>query len=136
MRKILVAAALLFLFQMPLAARAGSAVSVRLVEASNSPGGDGGGLEDVLEILQQNLPYKFYKLVEKADVSLPAQDTATNLGDLTVSCSGKQESLKIVVRRKNRVALNTTVNLKDKKPLILGGFPTAKGKLVLVFVAR
>ena len=94
------------------------------------------GIKDVIGILQQNLPYQQFALLSSAKLTLPADNTVSGLGPYSVSCSGRQKSLNIVVSKGRSVLLSTTVSLRDGKPLVLGGFPSANGKHVLVILAR
>lgn len=115
--------------------QAGSSLSVRLVHASNKQPGNGAGLGDVIHVLR-TLRYKNYRLVSASSLRLPANNATTSLSGYSVRCSGPQSGLKITVSRGNRQLVNTTVSLRDGKPIILGGLPSGEGKLILVFVAR
>jgi hypothetical protein len=117
---------------------AGGNLSVRLVEGSDAARGGAGGLEDVMGVLKQNLKYKHYRLVAAASLSLPTGKTTRALGDYGVTCTGKQQDLAITVvdRQRRKQVLKTTVNLRDNKPLIVGGFPSERGKMILVFVVK
>ena len=115
---------------------AGRSLSVRLVHATNEGQGSAAGLEDVQHALKQSLPYTTFRLLSSASVPLPANNDAASLDSVTIRCSGSQESLTITVNQGGKQILNTTVNLRDGKPFILGGLPAKEGKKVLVFVAR
>ncbi len=114
---------------------AGRSLSIRLVHASNKQKGNNAGLQDVIQVLR-TLRYNHYRLVASASLGLPPGNGAASLGGYTVRCSGPQKSLKITVSRGRRQLVNTTVSLRDGKPIILGGLPSQEGKLILVFVAR
>ena len=111
-------------------------LSVRLVKASNTPGGSSAGLGDVLPVLKKSLVYSHYALAGSTSLSLPAKQTSRQLGAYSVTCDGEQGNLAISVRHGRKQLLNTRVSLSSRRPLILGGFPAGDGKLVLVFVAR
>ena len=115
---------------------AGSQINIRLIEATDSGTGNPAGLADVIGVLKRSLVYKNYSLVAQASLPLPAANRVVTLGSYSVSCSGQQGSLAISVRRGGRVMLNTNISLRDNRPLIVGGFPSGRGKRVLVFVAR
>ena len=115
---------------------AGDQLSIRLVKASNSDRGSSAGLQDVFAKLAKSLPYKHYSLVASGSLRLPAKKAVQQLGEYTVRCDGKQSELSITVQRKGKQVLRKTANLPDGTHLIVGGFPTAGGKLILVFVAR
>lgn len=111
-------------------------LSVRLVEASNTPGSSSGGLDDVLPILKRSLPYSNYRLVGSTSLHVPAKDESRQVGEYTVTCSGAKDNLSIKVTRGGRTMLTTQVSLHGGMPLVLGGFPSQNGKHVLVFSPR
>ena len=118
-----------------LTANAGDQLSVRLVRASNDLDGVGAGLGDVAATLQKSLVFKGYAKVAQASTGLPAAASLT-LGDYTVKLKGPQSGMDIEVRQGKRQLLKTNARLGDGKPLILGGFPAASDKMILVFLAR
>ncbi|MCK5849649.1 MAG: hypothetical protein KAH23_01945 [Kiritimatiellae bacterium] len=113
---------------------AGGNLSIRMIEASNKTTPSSSGVQDVVSILEKSLPYNSFNLSASGTMKLPAKKSTQRLGGYTVSCSGKQKNLSIKVTHEKKTILNTTVNLRDNKPLILGGFPSENGKLILVFV--
>lgn len=115
---------------------AGGVLSIRLIEASNQEREGSGQVEDVADVLRRSFVYKNYSLLASASMPLPAVGASRTLGAYTVTCSGPQSDLTIVVRRGRQQVLRTAVNLQNRTPLILGGFPSGSGALVLVFVAR
>lgn len=129
-------AAILLLCAWALPALAGDRISVRLVEATNDGKGDGTGIEDVVNVLKKNLSYQNYVLVSRTSIALPARGEAQKVGKYSVICSGTQENLSILVQQGSKKLLQTTVKLDDGTPLVMGGFPSGKGKMVLVFVAE
>lgn len=129
-------AAVLLICAWALPALAGDRVSVRLVEATNDGKGDGAGLEDVVKVLKKNLSYQNYALVSRTSIALPAKGDAQKVGGYSVICSGTQANLSILVKHGSKKLLQTTVKLDDGTPLVMGGFPSGKGKMVLVFVAE
>ncbi|MBL7115377.1 MAG: hypothetical protein ISS35_06390 [Kiritimatiellae bacterium] len=116
-------------------AQAGQTLSVRLIHATQQQQASSSGLSDVAGVLQRSLPYNHFSLKGSTSMRLPAGETRS-LGGYSVQCSGAQGQLKIQVRRGNKALINTTVALRDKTPLVLGGLPASTGKLLLVFVAR
>lgn len=114
---------------------AGSALSIRLVHATNQQQGSTRGLDDVAHVLKQSLPYNHFRLAASRSMGLPANG-AQSLDGYSVQCEGAQNSLKITVSRGGRRLVNTSVSLRDGKPFVLGGLPSSEGKLILVFVAR
>ena len=115
---------------------AGSTLSVRLVEASNSGGGMGTGLNDVSHLLQSNLPYRSFQLLGARSMTLPADSSAAMGRSVTVKCSGAQDGVSVTVDIAGRTALQSTVSLRDNTPLVLGGFSSGKGKLIVILLAK
>lgn len=117
-------------------ALAGSTLGIRLVEASNSGQGMGAGLGDVSRLLQENLPFKSFQLLASRSMSLPANGTASLSAGFVARCSGSQKSLNVVIENGGRKVLQSTVELRDGSPLILGGFSSGKGKLIVILLAK
>lgn len=115
---------------------AGEILSIRLVKADNSGGGQAGGLDDVIEVLRNSLVFKTYSLMASTTVAFPVKSGVLRLGDYLIDCSGGQADLTIRVRSGRRELLKTAVSLGDNKPLILGGFPCQGGKHILVFLTQ
>ena len=113
---------------------AGNSLSIRLVHATAQQA-DARGLEDVVSVLKRSLPYGYFRLTSSTSMPLPA-DTSRSMDGYTVNCKGAQTALRITVTKGNRSLVNTTVSLRNGKPVILGGLPASEGKLILVFVAR
>ena len=117
-------------------AMAGSDLSIRLVEASNSGRGSPSGLNDISGILKESLGFDSAVLIASSWIRLPADRQSRALADYSVTCSGPHNKLSISVQRGGKPLLKTGVALQDGKPLIVGGFPTPAGKHVLVFLLR
>ena len=116
---------------------AGGTLSIRLVEASNSGSGGAAGLGDVIDVLKSNVPnYKQFALIASGSKSLPADGSSITVGTYKIVCKGKQKDLKIEISSGDKQLLTMSVSLRDGIPVILGGFPSDKGKYVLVFVAQ
>ena len=115
---------------------AGDSVSIRLVHASNNGEGLEKGLEDIGKILQSQLSFKKYEMVDHKICSLPADKTIKMTFGYLVKCLGTQDNLTINVSRKKKELLKTTVSLQDGKPLILGGFPGEGGRLLLILLTK
>jgi hypothetical protein len=115
---------------------AGSMLSVRLVEANNAGQGMGTGLGDVAHLLQNNLPYKTFQLLASRSMSLPANSAASLSSGIVARCSGGQENLNVVLERGGRKIMQTTVELRDGTPLIIGGISSGQGKLIVVLLAK
>ena len=128
--------ALLFTTFMVSTCLAGDNLSIQLIEASNKKDATSSGVQNIISILKKSLPYNSYNLVASGSTKLPTRKTTQKLGEYIVSCSGKQKNLSIKVTRKKQTLLNTTVNLSDNKPFMLGGFPSKNGKFILVFIAK
>jgi hypothetical protein len=111
-------------------------LSMRLVEASNTGSGIEKSLGDVASALKAQLPFSSYKLIASGATTLPANGSRTSLGGYTVTCAGPQTSLTIQITKGRQQLANTTVNLRSGRPLLLGGFPSKSGKLIVVFIAR
>jgi hypothetical protein len=115
-------------------ALAADTLSVRLVEATNDGTGIDGRLRDVAAAFG-DLSFNSYRLVDAADFSIPAGQTR-GMGGYEVTCAGERKALVITVKLGRRELLNTTVSLRANKPLVVGGFPSPRGRMILVFVAR
>ena len=127
---------LVLLMGLAATAQAGSQVSIRLVAILPGPSSDSVGVDDVLAVLKKNIGENRYMVSAEDKISLPADNQAVSLVDVTVVCSGTQKDLQISVRHKGKQLINTNVSLEDGKPFILGGASGKKSKFVLVFVAR
>jgi len=115
---------------------AGSRLAIRLVEANNRGGGVAGELGDVAELLKGNLPFNTFRLISAKSMALPAGGEVELGRGFRASCEGPQRGLTIRVTRDRKPVLNTTVELADGTPLILGGFPIDGGKMILVLLAQ
>ena len=115
---------------------AGDLLTIRLVEASNDGDGIDKGLRDIGSILKGQLPFKRYRLIDRGRCKLPAKQSIGLARGYNVECQGNQEHLTIKVRHRKSELLTTTVALRDGKPLMLGGFPDRKGKLLLVLLTE
>ncbi len=115
---------------------AGSVLTVRLVEASNAGQGMGTGLGDVANLLQNNLPYKTFQLLASRSMSLPATSAASLSSGIVARCSGGQENLSVVLERGGKRIMQTTVELRDGVPLIIGGISAGQGKMIVVLLAK
>ena len=115
---------------------AGSLLTVRLVEASHAGRGMGAGLGDVANLLQNNLPYKSFQLLASRSMSLPANGVASLNSGIVARCSGGQDNLSVVLERGGKKIMQTTVELRDGTPLIIGGISSAQGKLIIVLLAK
>ena len=113
----------------------GTVLSVRLVETSKTVEESSPGLEDVVEVLSRNLPFNSFTLLGNHAMELPARQTFRMRG-FTVRCYGRQEELMVAIMRRDKVLISTLIRLQDGKPVILGGFPSEKGRRVFVFVAE
>lgn len=111
-------------------------VDIRLVRAQTT-GSLSPQLADVADLLQNNLPFQGYSVLGRTRLPLPNRgQSVTFPGNLVVRCSGNQERLTVVVRRHETVLLNAVVSLRDNRPVILGGFPEGRDRLLLIVVAR
>ena len=115
---------------------AGSTLSVRLVEASHAGQGMDTGLGDVSQLLRDNLPFKSFQLLASRSLSLPADGVASLSRGLVARCSGDQRNLSVTVESGGRKVMQSTVELRDGTPLIMGGFSSGKGKLILILLAK
>ena len=107
-------------------------LNVRLVEASQSGPSTAPGLQDVAGLLARNTPYTHFALLSSRSMTLPGEGTLTMGTGVSVACSGSPKSLNILVRQGGSTVLKTTVKIDDQAPLILGGFPSRGGKLLLI----
>ena len=135
-KKFLMALILLGVMAMQAGANAGETVSIRLVEASNNGEASSKQLDDVSSILKSQLSYKTYKLIDQKSCGLPAKGTIKMQKGFELECIGKQDNFSITVHKSGNKLLQTTLDLKSGKPLILGGFPSGKNKLLLVLLAQ
>ena len=117
-------------------ALAGSTLTIRLVEASNKGGGVSAELRDVADLLQNNLPFKAFQLLATKSVRLPASGDIDLGRGFTAHCEGPQRNLAVRVIRDRKPVLDSTVELQDGTPLILGGFPADGGKMIVILLVR
>lgn len=115
--------------------RSADALSIRLVEASRESAPPVAALADVADILSRNLPFASYSLQGSQSLALPARQTVS-LGGFTLTCTGPAEELQLAVRRGNRTLISTLLRLQRGTPVIVGGFPSARGRQIFVIVAR
>ncbi len=113
----------------------GGSLSMRLVEVSNAGRGVDSSLKDVASALQGQLSFNSYRLVSSGSTALPAGNTKTSLSGYSVACDGPQNALTITILHGRKKLVSTTVNLRNGHPVLLGGFPSSGGKLIIVFVA-
>ncbi len=111
-------------------------LSIRLVEAHNESSAVAGGLRDVAGTLRQSLPYKGFDLVGSSGMGLPANGTASLGAGFSVRCSGPQNSMNATILRNGKQVLSTSLNLRSGTPVILGGFSSKRGRLLVLLVAR
>ena len=115
---------------------AGGTVSIRLIKASNDGSNTDSRLSDVIPVLKRSLVFKKYSLIASSSLKIPASGQAKQVGGYTVTCKGSQRSLGIQVKKNGTSLLNTTASLSRGKPLIIGGFPSQNGRMILVFLLR
>lgn len=118
------------------AAGATERLTIRLVQASNDGEGASGGLRDVAPLLQRNLPFRRFDLLESRTIRLPASETIVFNAGLSVRCEGDAERLSLFVQAGDTVVLQTQVRLTGQTPLILGGFAAPGGRRLLVLTAQ
>ncbi|MDP6524620.1 MAG: hypothetical protein QGI24_09410 [Kiritimatiellia bacterium] len=113
-------------------------LNIRLVEAYNegSASSQGAALRDIESMLRRNLPYRNFRLVSSGSLSVPANGMVKLDRDVTVRCSGTLNNMSVVLERKRKMALQTRVRLSPGRPFIVGGFPSERGKLLVVLVVR
>ena len=107
-------------------------MSVRLVHASDAEGGIDPELSDISGILS-SLRFESFSLLDSDTVQLPADDARIRMAQgYTLTCNGTQDDLAIEMNHNGQALLKTIATLRRGKPLILGGFPTREGKIILV----
>ncbi len=117
-------------------ASAATGLSIRLIKASNEGAGMSPALSDVAGLLQSNLPFQRFDLLDQAAMALPATGSVELAHGLSVHCSGPADNLRVTVDNGGVRAVDTTLRLAELRPVILGGFPFEQGRLLLVIVAR
>lgn len=118
-------------------AGAGQQLGVRVVEASGGPARTDPALHDVEKMLKGNLPFSQFRLVDRASVRLPAVQQAAGLkGGITLRFNGDQMKLAVTMEQGGKVVLQTQIALHDGVPLVLGGFPSGGGRMMIVLVVR
>jgi hypothetical protein len=115
---------------------AGPGLSIRLVEASNAGQGAGGGLEDVAQLLKENLPFNSFRLLASRSMALPANGSVTLDEGIQARCSGDQRNLTVVIERGRKEEVRSTVELRRDTPLIVGGFPSKNGKMIVILMLK
>ena len=118
------------------AAAGGATLTIRLVEASNQGKGLGKGLGDVGALLQDNLKFNTFRLVDSKSLPLPARGAAQLAGGFTARCSGDQKNLAVTIERGGKAVLQSTVELQRGAPLILGGLPVEGAKMIVILLVR
>jgi hypothetical protein len=113
-------------------ALAGPELSIRLVEASNSGQGTGGGLDDVAQLLKDNLPFDSFRLLASKSMALPANGSVSLAEGIVVKCSGDQGNLDVTIERGRKERVRNTIELRKDSPFIVGGFPSGKGKTIVI----
>ncbi len=117
-------------------AAAAQRLTIRLVQATQEGQGASEGLRDVAPLLERNLPFRRFDLLESRTIRLPASETVLFAVGLSVKCEGGEEALSLFVQAGGTVLLQTQVRLTGQTPLILGGFPAPGGRRLLVLTAR
>ena len=118
------------------AAFAAEQVTARLVEASNAGGGTDASLRDVQRLLGGNLPFKDFRLVDQGTMRLPAAGAVPLRGGFLLRCRGIAERLGVTFEQGGKVLIQTELALSAGRPVVLGGFPCPRGKLLLVLTVR
>lgn len=126
----------LLLWAAALTGLAGDKLGLRLVEATNDNSGVAPQLADVADLLKRNMPFTGYRLLDTKTLALPAKGAVEMKLGFSVRCTGEQNNLAVTVVQKRDVLLRTTAALEDGKPLILGGFPTTDGRIILILLVR
>jgi hypothetical protein len=108
-------------------------LTVRLVEAGNSGTGTSPALADVARLLKENMPFSSYVLVDSRQASVPGKGAVEIKGGYRVQYSGGGGGLTVVIQRDGKDLLRSTVALTASSPVVVGGFPSEKGKSVFVF---
>ena len=112
-------------------------LSIRLVEAHNESDAVASGLKDVQGTLRKNLQqYRGFDLLGSSSLPLPANATASPGSGFSVTCSGAQNNLSVVITRNRQEVVSTTLNLRNNTPVMLGGFTTKRGRMLVLLVAR
>lgn len=117
-------------------ASAGPLLSIRLVEASNDGQGMGAGLNDVARLLQENLPFNSFRLLSNQSMPLPAHGAVNLAQGVLARCSGDERNLTVSIERARVPQLQSTVELRKDIPFILGGLPSANGKMIVILLVR
>jgi hypothetical protein len=130
------AIALILLMGTLYTAEAGKSLVIRLVLAHNTSEKVHKGLADVQKTLTENLPYTGFDLQDQKRLPLPGGGQVQMRHNIKLTASGGQESLTVRVRQKRRPFVNTTLKLTDGRPVILGGIPSKRGRLLVVIIAR
>jgi hypothetical protein len=115
---------------------AADSLSLREVEASNDGSGVPAALQDVGKVLQSSVGFTGYRLLSSRTLPLPASGSVALQNGYTFKCSGPRENLEVLVTRGTEEILRTTASLRPGKPLVLGGFPGARGRVLLVLVVK
>lgn len=113
-----------------------------LILASDDPAPLDRRLERVEFKLRPLFRFQYYRFLGEGSgsLNLPGETTVA-LGDghyLQLRGSEKDDATRVEVRwfRGDQPLLNTAVNLKKGKPVILGGVPQGTGKLIITLTAR
>lgn len=127
---------LLLTATLPASAQAGGTLAVRLVEAHNDRDGAADGLGDVAGVLRKNLQYRGFDLLGSGSIGLPADGQVGLPRGFRLECHGPQQALKVTVIRGGETLIDTTLNLRSGSPVVLGGFQSDRGRILLVLIVR
>lgn len=110
-------------------------LSVRLVAADNSAQAKPDpGLEDILPLLQGNLPFTSYRLKLRRQTTLTEGGQVPLETGLQLVFSGvRGTSFVATVRKQDETLVETRLTLRRDSPVVLGGIPAdGGGKLIVV----
>lgn len=119
----------------PARAAGGDMLEVRLIEARQEKGPKDARLADIQHMLENNLPFACFEMIERA--ALSSMDGITHLaGGFTIRARGGTDHCSITLEQNGKILLETQVRFQKGKPVILGGFPSPKGKYLFVIQSR
>lgn len=108
-------------------------IKIRMAEAYNSGTPViSSQLKDVVPLLKKSFSFNCYTLLGSKSVSTPV-NRRISLNGYQLLCKGDDNRMQVTVYHDKKSILKSSVIFRKGKPVIIGGFKGAKGKIFFVF---